>query len=72
MAEKRTYFKERMEMVEKAAQDADPELASYILRAVTEELPYDALKLRLEIPCCKDVYYDADRLFFWLLSRARN
>ena len=59
-------------MVERAAIDADKILASYILRAVTEDLSYTYLKSRLEIPCGKDMYYDRYRRFFWLLSKARN
>lgn len=69
--EKLIYFK-RMELVEQVAFDADPDLASYILKAVTEGLSYAHLKTRLEIPCGKDMYYDRYRRFFWLLSRARD
>ena len=71
-AESRLYYLERMKMVEQAAIGADPELASYILKAVTEELSYTHLKSRLEIPCSKDTYYDRYRRFFWLLDDARN
>lgn len=67
---KSLYF-DRMEMVEQAALEADPYLASYILKAVTEGLSYNYLKSRLEIPCGRDMYYDRYRRFFWLLSRIR-
>lgn len=66
-----TYF-ERMEVVEQAAIEADPYLASYILKAVTEGLSYNYLKTKLEIPCGRDMYYDRYRRFFWLLDRSRN
>lgn len=69
--EKSLYF-ERMEMVEQAAIDTDPDLASYILKAVTEGLSYSHLKARLEIPCGKDMYYDRYRRFFWLLNKMRD
>lgn len=68
----KSYYSERIQMVERAAIDADKILASYILRAVTEDLSYTYLKSRLEIPCGKDMYYDRYRRFFWLLSKARN
>ena len=68
----KAYFSERIEMVERAAKDADPELACYILKGVTEGVSYDYLKARLEIPCCKDTYYDKYRKFFWILSKKRN
>ena len=70
--EKMSYYSERMELVEKAAHSADPELANYILKGVTEELSYTYLKTRLEIPCGRDMYYDRYRRFFWLLSEARK
>jgi len=66
------FFYERIKMVEKTAEDTDPAFAYYILRAVTEGISYDHLKARLEIPCCKDVYYELYRRFFWLLSEARK
>ncbi len=71
-AEARTYYSDRMQLVEYAAQAADPQLAYYILRAVTEGISYDALKVRFDIPCCKDTYYDRYRRFFWLLNKSRG
>ncbi len=71
-AEARAYYTTRMTMVEQAAHAADPELANYILRAVTEGLSYDILKVRFNIPCSKDTYYDRYRRFFWLLSKTRE
>lgn len=70
--EVRSRYFERMEVIEQAAIEADPYLASYILKAVTEGLSYTYLKARLEIPCSRDTYYDRYRRFFWLLDQARN
>lgn len=70
--EVRSKYLEKMEVVEQAAIEADPYLASYILKAVTEGLSFTYLKARLEIPCSRDMYYDRYRRFFWLLDRARN
>lgn len=70
--EERSIYFERMKAVEQAAIEADPYLASYILKAVTEGLSYSYLKARLEIPCSRDTYYDRYRRFFWLLDKARN
>lgn len=69
--ERERYF-ERMKAIEDAAIEADPYLASYILKAVTEGLSYSYLKARLEIPCGRDMYYDRYRRFFWLLDQSRN
>ena len=68
----RAYYSERMEMVRKVAEQTDPVIGDYILKAVTEGWSYDILKARLEIPCCKDIYYDLYRRFFWLLNKERK
>lgn len=68
----RSKYLQRMEVVEQASIEADPYLASYILKAVTEGLSYTYLKARLEIPCSRDTYYDRYRRFFWILDRFRD
>ena len=70
--EAKLFYSERMDMLKQAAIDTAPDLSDYILKGVTEGISYDYLKSRLDIPCCKDVYYDLYRRFFWLLSRARE
>lgn len=67
----KAHYRERIQLVEKVAMEADRYLAEYILKAVTENLSYTYLKTRFEIPCGKDLYYDRYRRFFWLLSEAR-
>jgi hypothetical protein len=71
-AEAREYYSSRIQMIENAAYAADAELSSYILKGVTEELSYDCLKAKLDIPCCKDTYYNLYRRFFWILNNARQ
>lgn len=68
----KAQYLERINLIEKAAKEADRYLYDYILKAVTENLSYTYLKTRLEIPCSRDTYYDRYRRFFWLLSEARN
>lgn len=72
LARKRLLYFNRMELIEQAAIDTDPELASYILKAVTEGFSFTYLKTRLEIPCSRDTYYDRYRRFFWLLDKTRD
>lgn len=67
----KAHYRERMQLIEKVAAEADLYLAEYILKAVTENLSYSYLKSKLEIPCGKDMYYDRYRRFFWLLSKER-
>lgn len=71
-AMRRTYYAERIHMIEKIAREADKYLYEYILKAVTEGLSYSYLKTRFDIPCGKDLYYDRYRKFFWLLNEARK
>lgn len=70
--EERSIYLDRMKTVEKAAIDADPYLASYILKAVTEGRSYNYLKTILDMPCSRDMYYDRYRRFFWLLDKTRE
>ena len=60
------------DMVKNAAKDTAVDLAPYILKAVTEGISYDILRLHTAIPCCRDTYYDLYRRFFWLLSKERQ
>lgn len=68
----RAFYQERMEMVEQTAIKTDPDLAGYIIKAVTEGRSYNNLKSRLEIPCSRDIYYEMYRRFFRLLSEVRK
>lgn len=72
LAMMKMYCMDRIEMVEKAAIEADKYLYKYILLAVTEGHSYVYLKSRLDIPCSRDVYYEKYRKFFWLLSQERQ
>lgn len=71
-AEERSLYLERMEVIEQSAIEADPYLASYILKAVTEGHSYTYLKSRLDVPCSRDMYYDRYRRFFWILDQKRK
>lgn len=71
-AEARLFYSDRMRMVEKIAKETDDALSNYILKAVTEGISYECLKARLDIPCCKDTYYNLYRRFFWLLNMERQ
>ena len=66
------YYRDRIELVNRVAVLTSEELSKYILIGVTEGLSYEQIKARLDIPCCKDVYYELYRRFFWILDRARQ
>ena len=67
----RAYYSERIDLIEKAARDADEYLYDYILKGVTENVSYTHLRAKCGIPCSRDVYYNKYRRFFWLLNEAR-
>lgn len=71
-AVRKAHYANKIKSIEKAAMDADEELYSYILKAVTEGLSYTYLKTALEMPCGRDAYYDRYRRFFWLLDKERD
>lgn len=68
----KAHYSERIDLIEKAAMEADRYLCNYILKAVTEGLSYTYLKSKLQIPCGRDMFYDRYRRFFWLLSESRK
>lgn len=71
-AEARLYYQERMKLVEQTAVDAGAELAGFLLKGITEGISYDIMSMQTNVPCCKDVYYDRYRKFFWLLNKGRG
>jgi hypothetical protein len=72
LAFKKLYFSRRMDMIKKAAEETDPILSNYILLAVTNDLSYDTLRVKYDIPCCKATYYDKYHEFFYYLDKMRD
>ena len=71
IAIQRKLLSDYIRMVEQAAIEAEPELYSYILKAVTENLTFVVLKQAYDMPCERDMFYDRRRKFYWALSRVR-
>ena len=60
---------EKLCMIEQAAKEADPELWKYILYAVTnEDITFDFLKIKKDMPCERDRYYNSRRKFYFILD----
>lgn len=72
IAVKRSFYADRINMLKRVAYGVDPIIGKYILQGVTEELSYEKLNARNQVPCCKDTYYKLYREFFWLLSKERK
>ena len=70
--ELREEYAAKMAIVEHAAYAASPEFKNYILKAVTEELSYENLRLVHGLPCCRESWYELYRRFFYILSISRK
>lgn len=64
----RQLYLEQMSMIEECCMLTDKIIGPYILKGVTEGLPYTYFKMHDRIPCGKDLYYELYRKFFWLLD----
>lgn len=68
----RLYFSERIEMLESAARETDDVIGQYILLGVTKGISYDVIRMKADIPCCKDTYYNLYRRFLCILDKKRG
>ena len=66
------FYSDRIDMIQKAAYQSDPELCEYIIKGVCWELPYDNLAMMYSIPCSRDTYYDRRAKFLWILDKLRE
>lgn len=55
------------ELIEKTAIMADREIYPYILKSVTEKIPYE----HMDVPCGRRQFYEARKIFFVLLAEKR-
>ena len=69
LVESHLYLDQRIKLIEHVALLTDSVIGSYIFKAVTKGYSFNYLKMRMNLPCEKDMYYDRYRKFFWLLSR---
>lgn len=54
-------------LIEDTAEETDKELAEYILKNVTEGIPYEYMN----VPCGRKQFYEKRRQFFTALSKKR-
>lgn len=66
------HYITRIHMIDSCCEKADNELWFYILQGVTKGYTYEYLKLKYDIPCSRDTYYDRYRKFFWILDKVRE
>jgi hypothetical protein len=61
-----------IELIERAARQADDEIDGYILRNVTEGEGYTYLRHTLGMPCGRNKFYKARRKFFYILWKGKG
>ena len=71
LVEQREYYKGQMDLVTSCCILSDPDISTYIFKAVTKGLSFVNLETH-GIPCGRDMYYDRYRKFFWILSRKKQ
>jgi hypothetical protein len=71
-AETRELYLKRIELVDRSAKLTDGTMSVYLIKGVTEGLTYDILRVRTNIPCCRETYYKLYRRFFKILSDLRE
>jgi len=69
---RRELLTDHLDMVDKAAKACSEDLGNYIFKGVTEGISYEYLTARMDVPCCKETYYESFRRFFWILSKLRK
>lgn len=70
MAIKNAQIKKKIDIIEQAAYEADPEISKWILYAVTTEgATFDYLYLARGIPCSRNTFYDRRRKFYYILDK---
>lgn len=67
----RVYYSGHIDILESCLPEIDPAISPYLLKGVTEGVGYDALRAN-GCPCCRELYYEYYRHFFWLLSKERG
>lgn len=56
-----------IEIIEETAKEADQQIASWLIKNVSEGIPYEWL----DVPLSRTRFYDTRRYFFYLLSQKR-
>lgn len=56
-----------IELVEQTALEADPDIYQWLIKSVTEGIPYEYM----DVPLSRTKFYDSRRYFFYLLAQKR-
>lgn len=70
LVERREKLVRNIDIVERSAREADPELYEWLMLGVTNDgVNYESLRTLKGIPCSRNTYYERRRKFYYLLSK---
>lgn len=69
---RREVLSDHIDILNQAAKGCREELRKYVFKGVTEGISYEHLAAQTGLPCCKEMYYENFRRFFWALSKLRK
>lgn len=72
LAVRRHELKEKCELIEKTAKEADKELSQYIIKSVCYEVPVTYLIYHENMPLGKSAFYELRKYFFFLLDKNKK
>jgi hypothetical protein len=72
LAVRRAELRNKCELIEKTAMQADPDLYQYIIKSVCYEQPFFYLQEIMGMPCSRHMFYDRRRYFFYLLDKNKG
>lgn len=58
--------------VKQAAEHTDGNMAPFLIEAVTNGYSYETMLARRNVPCCREVWYEMYRKFFYILDKIRE
>lgn len=67
-------YQKDIEMIEAAAVEANPDIYKYLLKSVTQDLPYEYVMYDQElgrIPMCRNDFYGTRKLFYAILHKKK-
>ena len=72
IAMERVDILNHIRLIEQTCNEADSNLANYLLTSVTYGVTFPKMAAQIDIPCGKDMFYDRRRKFFWILDKRRG
>ena len=71
LAIKRVAIQEKVDLIEKTAKEADPDLWEYIIKSVCYEQPFWYIRDIMRAPISHNSFYGKRKYFFFLLDKRK-